>query len=101
MESTPASAQIVDIKWPCETDELLAAFEKVAQDIKARGQNPRLAIFDTITSMPGIRLPFEQLTRKSKELGILSFLDGAQGIGQIEIDLGSLKPDFFTSNLHK
>ena len=92
---------MVNIKWPCEDDELIAAFEKTVQDVRATGKNPRLAIFETVSSMPGVRLPFKELTKKSKELGILSFVDGAQGIGQIEIDLGALKPDFFTSNLHK
>jgi selenocysteine lyase/cysteine desulfurase len=51
--------------------------------------------------MPGVRMPFERLTQKCKELGVMSCIDGAHGVGHVEIDLGTLDPDFFVSNCHK
>lgn len=92
---------MVDIKWPCEDDELITKFEETVKAIRESGRNPRLAIIDTISSLPGMRLPYEELVRKCTELDVLSFIDGAHGIGQIKIDLTATQPSFFTSNLHK
>ena len=101
VESTAAETETLDIELPCEDEALVVAFEEKVTEIRASGRNPRLAIFDTITSMPGFRLPFEALTRRCKELGVMSFVDAAQGIGQIPLNIGQLDPDFFCTNIHK
>lgn len=61
----------------------------------------KAAVFDMVVSVPAVRFPFEALVRECKELGVLSVVDGAHGVGMLEVDLGSLGVDFFTSNLHK
>ena len=101
VESTPAETEDLGLGWPIEDDAMVKGFEAKVKAIQASGRRVRLAIFDTISSMPGLRVPFEQLVEKCKELGVLSLLDGAQGIGQIQLDLGRLRPDFFCTNIHK
>ncbi|MCJ1245774.1 hypothetical protein MMC30_002978 [Trapelia coarctata] len=104
VETTKVEKEMVEAHWPIDDTELVKRFEATVRKINEEGNGKRrvrLAIFDTIVSMPGVRVPFEQLAAKCKQLGVLSMTDGAHGIGHIPLDLGKLQPDFFVSNLHK
>lgn len=81
-----------------DDDTLVEAFRSVLQEHQGR---IRVAIFDTVLSMPGLRMPFERLAQICQEFGVLSAIDGAHGIGLIDLDLEKLGADFFTTNCHK
>ncbi|KAJ4377038.1 hypothetical protein N0V86_006478 [Didymella sp. IMI 355093] len=100
-ETTPAKAVKVEYTYPVEDDWLVKAFKAKVQEVQKASGNVKLAIFDTVVSMPGVRVPFEGLTQACKELGVLSLVDAAHGIGHIELDMRTLDPDFLTSNCHK
>lgn len=101
-ETTPLRARKVEYEFPIDHDELVRRFVKVIREAKAEeGVNVKLAIFDTIVSQPGFRMPFERLVEVCREEGVLSCIDGAHGIGHVPLDLGRLDPDFFVSNCHK
>ncbi|KAH8652229.1 putative aminotransferase family protein [Xylariales sp. PMI_506] len=88
--------------WPVPDDELVSLMVAAARSINAQpGKRLRLAICDTIISGPGARVPFERLVPALQAEGALVLVDGAHGIGHIDLDLGSLRPDFFVTNLHK
>ena len=77
-------------------DEIVAKFEA-----ELKRQPIKLCIFDVVSSMPAIRTPFERLTQLCKDYNVISFVDGAHGIGLLPFDLSKLNPDFLVTNLHK
>jgi selenocysteine lyase/cysteine desulfurase len=101
VETTPAEARQIQYTYPLSDKDFCAAFEKTIQDLKAEGKNPKIAMFDTISSLPGVRTPFERMTEICRANNILSLIDGAHSVGQIEMDLTALDPDFYVSNCHK
>jgi hercynylcysteine S-oxide lyase len=86
---------------PCTHPDILNAFSQTISRILYDGYTPRVAVFDTIVSKPGVRFPFERLTKMCKEYGILSMIDGAHAVGQIPLNLSQLDADFFVTNCHK
>ncbi|EHA47913.1 hypothetical protein MGG_17802 [Pyricularia oryzae 70-15] len=97
------SGRSVPLEYPLTDDELVALFKKGIQDCRAAGKRPRAAVIDTVSSIPAVRLPFEALVQVCHDEGILSIVDGAQGVGMIDLKhLGTqVKPDFFITNCHK
>ncbi|KAJ0116402.1 hypothetical protein J7T55_007382 [Diaporthe amygdali] len=98
VETTPAEAVKVDFALPCSEDDILTAFRDT---ILAQRGRVRLAIFDTIASLPSVRLPFEKMASIARENGVMTFVDAAHGMGHLPLDIKSLDPDFLSSNCHK
>ncbi|KAK6853633.1 Hercynylcysteine sulfoxide lyase [Apiospora arundinis] len=95
------SSREIPLKYPFEDADAVAAFEAAVATCRAEGKRPRLCLFDTVSSLPGIRFPFEAVTESCRKHDVLSLVDGAQGVGLIDLDLTKLDPDFFLSNCHK
>lgn len=76
--------------------EILEKFEEIFKK-----QSPKICMFDTISTMPGVILPFKQLIELCKKYNVLSLVDGAHGVGCITQDLSEMDPDFYVSTLHK
>ncbi|CAH2351856.1 putative hercynylcysteine sulfoxide lyase [[Candida] railenensis] len=88
----------VNLQYPLTQKEIVEKFEQV---FKTEGPI-KMALFDTVSSMPGAKLPYEEITQLCRQNDCLSLIDGAHGIGLVpELSLSKLKPDFFVSNLHK
>ncbi|KAF2628995.1 PLP-dependent transferase [Macroventuria anomochaeta] len=100
-ETTPVKSVKLEYTYPVEDDWLVNAFKQKVQEVQNSKGKVKIAVFDTVVSMPGVRVPFERLTKACKELGVLSCVDGAHAIGHLEVDVARLDPDFFVSNCHK
>jgi hercynylcysteine S-oxide lyase len=95
------AARCIPLPYPLEDEEVLARFEAGVAASQAAGRRPRLALFDVVSSLPGVVFPTELIVQSCRRHEMLSLVDGAQGIGMVDIDLGRLDPDFFVSNCHK
>lgn len=86
----------VEIEYPISNDEILRRFERaISQD------GVRVALFDTVSSLPALRLPFEKMVTLCKKYNVLSVIDAAHAVGCIKMDMRALDADFLVSNLHK
>ena len=100
-ETTPLESVNVPVKYPTDDQTLITKFHDAIKNAKAEGKTVRIANFDTISSLPGLKVPWERLVEVCKAEGVLSMIDGAHSVGQIPLNLANVQPDFFTSNCHK
>ena len=101
-ETTPLQSTSVMLEYPMEDVEVVQKFIERVGDVNHSGRRVKIAMFDTVLTFPGVRMPWEALVKACKTLGILSLIDGAHGIGHIDLShLGEVGPDFFTSNCYK
>ena len=91
----------IPIAFPLEDDEILQAFRNAVKTIEEHGKRARICIFDVVSSRPAVVFPWIEMIKTCKELGVLSMVDGAQGVGMLPLDLAAADPDFFVSNCHK
>ena len=86
----------VEIPLPVGSQDDL--YERFISEISP---NTKLIFLSHITSPTALRLPIERICKYAKENGILTLIDGAHAIGQIDLDLQSLGADFYTAACHK
>lgn len=92
----------IELDYPLEDAEIVQLTkERIAQEHSKENGQIRMAVFDALSSLPGVRFPFEAINSLVHENGILSLIDGAHAIGQISLNLTELDPDFFVTNCHK
>lgn len=74
----------VDLVYPLSDRQVVDAFKDTIERERAKDPNVpiRMAVFDAISSVPGVRCPFEALIKLCKEYEILSLVDGAHAIGK-------------------
>lgn len=72
-------------------------------DLFTRAFTPRTRVLAVtyVSSNSGDMLPVAELCRLARERNILSLIDSAQAFGVIDVDLATMKPDFFTGSMHK
>ena len=93
----------IHLDYPMEDEEIVRLTrEAIEREHTKSGENKiRFAVFDAISSLPGVRFPFEKINTLAQEHGILTLIDGAHSIGHIDLNLTELDPDYFVSTTYK
>lgn len=100
-----AGGQIIEVKLPFpvnSNEEIIQEFRKALELGRMNGRKIRLALIDHITSMPSVVIPVKELVKMCRDEDVdRIFVDGAHGIGCVDIDVKDIGADYYTSNLHK
>lgn len=72
-------------------------------DLFAKAITPktRLIGFTHLSSNSGDLFPAREICAMARSRGVLTLLDGAQTFGAIDVNLGEIRPDFYTGSAHK
>ncbi len=80
----------------------VASKEEIVEDFfKEVNENTKLIFISHITSSTALRLPVEEICKRAKQSGIMTFVDGAHAPGQIPLNLETLQADIYTGACHK
>ena len=63
--------------------------------------NTKAVFISHITSATALKLPVHEICAIAKQKGLITFVDGAHGPAQTEVDLSKLEADFYTGACHK
>ena len=64
-------------------------------------ERTRIAVIDHIASPTAVVFPVPDIVLGLRAAGVLSFVDAAHAPGMLDVDLSSLRPDFWAGNFHK
>ena len=87
----------IELDYPVSDDDIV----KLTDAALKSNKNIKLVLMDAISSLPGVRFPWERVSSLCRQYKIYSLIDAAHAITQIPIDVKTSQPDFLVSNLHK
>lgn len=80
----------------------LTSKEKFVEEFfKGLTSKTKMVFISHITSSTGLILPVKEICERAKELGLITFVDGAHAPAHVELDLSVLKADIYTGACHK
>lgn len=93
---------IFNLKFPTKRAKIVQDFEEHIKQLTKiddmTGKRKIIALIDSITSHPGVSLPWKEMVAICREAGVISVVDGAHSIGQeLNINLSEARPDFWVS----
>lgn len=61
----------------------------------------KIVFLNQISSATALIFPVKEICDKARELGLITIIDGAHVLGQMDLNISELNPDFYTGTLHK
>lgn len=95
-ERVGAELRVVHVPFPISSPG-----QAVEAVLGAVNEKTKLVLLDHISSPTALIFPVEELVPILESRGIAVVVDGAHVPGQLDVDLGTLRPSFYTGNLHK
>ncbi|ORY76306.1 pyridoxal phosphate-dependent transferase, partial [Protomyces lactucae-debilis] len=90
-------SQEIPLAYPISHADILQKAEALLQSDK----DINVFVFDLISSLPGVKMPWVELIQLCRKHDVYSVVDAAHGIGHVPLDLQAANPDFLVSNCHK
>ncbi len=95
-ERSGAIVRVAQVPFPLNDPK-----EVVDAVMKEVGPKTKLTLLDHVTSATALVLPIEELVSRLKKAGSMVLVDGAHALGMLDISMGRIGADFYTSNAHK
>jgi selenocysteine lyase/cysteine desulfurase len=92
---------IVNLTFPSTPQAIIQQFKDHLESLPKSPNHKIVAVIDSISSNPGMALPWEEMTRIARGMGIWTLIDGAHTVGQLPLDVKKADPDFLVSVSHK
>lgn len=95
------STLIFNLTYPITNAQLVEKFEEFLDANYDPLRPIRVALVCHISTRPSTLLPIEKLVRILKHRNITVAVDGAHALGQVPLDMSTLRPDYYVSDCHK
>jgi len=89
--------QKITLSFPTQPEDIVSLFRRHIEGLQRKPGATVMAIIDGIISVPGARIPWEELVKICRDNGVYSLVDGAHLIGQVPVDVQRADPDFLVS----
>jgi len=73
----------------------------VAALVAHASKRPRAVYVSHVTSTTGLVLPLEEIVMRARTLDLVTIVDGAHAVAQLDLDLENIGADFYAGNCHK
>jgi isopenicillin-N epimerase len=88
-------------QWLCERTGAHYIRAEIGELFEHRSERTRAVFLSHITSETALLLPVEAIIAKAQAEGLVTIIDGAHAVAQVDLDLSTLGADFYAGNCHK